>query len=131
MSLLDTLKATHSSLSRKKGRFMLRYLPPAEKGVTVGVLDYDGHAWTFRYDDEFKARRDLRPIEGFDDLERVYCSSVLFPFFAVRIPDVARGDVKRRLEEDRIRDPETTDLLRIFGRRVVSSPAFELLPAEA
>lgn len=33
--------------------------------------------------------------------------------------------VKRKLEED----PEPTDLLRIFGRRGVSSPAFELVPA--
>jgi hypothetical protein len=33
-----------------------------------------------------------------------------------------------RLAKDRVVDPEPADLLRIFGQRVVSSPAFELVP---
>jgi len=110
-------------------RFVLRYTAPAGIAVTVGHLDFSDGVWTFRYDDEYKSRPDLRPIEGFDELERVYSSKVLFPFFAVRIPDVERDDVRRRLKHDRIRDPELTDLLRIFGRQVVSSPSFELVPA--
>lgn len=107
--------------------FVLRYVPHGASDVTVGRLDYDGETWTFRYDADFKARRDLRPIEGLDDLEKVYRSRVLFPFFAVRIPDPRRGDVRRRLEAEGIQDPSVTDLLRIFGHRVVSSPAFRLL----
>lgn len=129
MSLLDTLRAMRSRPSQRAARFVLRYLPAAAPDVTVGHLEFDGRMWTFRYDDEYKRRRDLRPIEGFDNVEKVYRSSVLFPFFAVRIPDVDREDVRRKLEEDCVRDPEPADLLRIFGRRVVSSPAFELLPA--
>jgi HipA-like protein len=108
---------------------VLRYIPPAGEHVTVGHLESQGGAWTFRYDDEYKKRRDLRPIEGFADLEKVYRSSVLFPFFAVRIPDVDRDDVRRKLDEEHVRDPEPADMLRIFGRSVISSPAFELLPA--
>lgn len=97
--------------------------------VSVGYLDYDGKVWTFSYDEAYKRRPDLRSIEGFDELERIYQSPVLFPFFAVRIPDADRPDVRRRLEAERVRDPHPTDLLRLFGRRVVSSPAFELVPA--
>lgn len=115
--------------SHKTARFVLRYDPAEERPVTVGFLEFDGSTWTFCYADEYKGRADLRPIEGFDDVGKVYRSSVLFPFFAVRIPDIERADIKQRLEQDRVRDPEATDLLRIFGRRVVSSPAFELLPA--
>ena len=129
MSLLETLKAMRSRPAHKAAQFVLLYSPPAERPVTVGHLQFDGSMWTFGYDDEYKRRRDLRPIEGFDELMRTYRSSVLFPFFAVRIPDVDRDDVKRKLQEDRVRDPEPTDLLRLFGRRVVSSPAFELVPA--
>ena len=129
MSLVETMKAMRSRRSQKAARFVLLYSPEQDRHVTVGHLEYDGKMWTFRYDDEYKQRNDLRPIEGFDELEKVYQSSVLFPFFAVRIPDPERDDVKRRLEEDRVRHPEPTDLLRIFGRRVVSSPAFELVPA--
>ena len=129
MSLLDTLRSMRSKPSSKPARFILRYVPPAESIVTVGELEFDGTMWTFSYADEYKQRRDLRPIEGFDEIGKVYRSSILFPFFAVRIPDIDREDVKRRLKEDRVSDPEPTDLLRIFGRRVVSSPAFELVPA--
>ncbi len=114
--------------SQKRGRFELRYAPIGEQPVSVGELEFDGKMWTFAYSEEYKRRRDLRPIEGFDELDRVYRSSLLFPFFAVRIPDSHRGDVRMKLAKHKVRDPQATDLLRIFGRRVVSSPAFELIP---
>lgn len=127
MSLLETLRSFRSSQPKKKGCFELRYAPPVGAPVTVGRLEYDGKMWVFAYTEEYKKRADLRPIEGFDDLDRVYRSSLLFPFFAVRIPDVERKDVRMKLAQARVKDPEPTDLLRIFGRQVVSSPAFELV----
>ena len=132
MALLFTLRALRSrpSQHRREASFVLRYAPAPPGGmVVVGRLDFDGQFWVFKYDDEYRRRKDLRPIEGFDDLERTYTSSVLFPFFAVRIPDVDRDDVKRVLEDAHVSNPEPVDLLRLFGRRAVSSPAFELLPA--
>lgn len=130
MSLVRTLWARRRTPAGRKARFVLRYTPSQATHVTVGVLEFDGQMWTFRYDDEYKAHRDeLRPIEGLDDMDRVYRSTRLFPFFAVRIPDVHRPDVIRQLEAHNLTDPEPTDLLRLFGRQVVSSPAFELLPA--
>jgi HipA-like protein len=127
VTVLELLKRLGPS--RKSARFVLRYLPPSEEPVTVGELEFKSGTWTFHYVDEYKRRPDLRPIEGFADLERVYQSSVLFPFFAVRIPDLDREDVKRKLKEERVSDPDPTDMLRIFGRSVLSSPSFELLPA--
>lgn len=109
-------------------RFTLKYVPSSRgPGVTVGhlTLDKDGH-WSFAYDAEYR-RSDLRPIEGFDDLGRVYRSSALFPFFAMRIPDPKRADVRKRLGD--IAQPDATDLLRAFGRRSAASPAFELVEA--
>lgn len=120
-----------SATPARTATFSLMYRPPREEAVPVGYLSFDGSAWTFTYDDKYKQRSDLRPIEGFDDVEKVYRSAHLFPFFAVRIPDVDRQDVRRRLREDHLDAPEETDLLRMFGRRVVSSPAFELLPVSA
>jgi HipA-like protein len=113
---------------QKEAHFELRYVPSEDESIVVGHLDFDGTAWTFKYDDAYKRRVDLRPIEGFDEVERVYTSPVLFPFFAVRIPAVDRQDVQRKLKQAHLRSPETADLLRLFGRRVVSSPAFELVP---
>lgn len=129
MAILDTLRSFRTRRSQHAASFILRYVPDEGVSATVGRLDFDGTFWTFEYDDDYKRRRDLRPVEGFGDLDRVYRSSVLFPFFAVRIPDVDRGDVRRLLNEQRILDPDPSDLLRLFGRKVVSSPAFELLPA--
>jgi hypothetical protein len=130
MSLMKTLWATRFLATGKPARFVRRYIPPTTPSVTVGDLEFDGMTWTFRYDVEYKHRRmELRPIEGLDDLDRVYCSRMLFPFLAVRIPNIDQDDVKRKLAENHVRNPEPTDLLRIFGRRAISSPAFELLLA--
>ncbi len=95
--------------------------------MTVGYLTFEDGWWTFKYDPEYRRRVDLRPIEGFDDLEKVYRSRVLFPFFAVRVPDEQRTDIQRRLAKRDIKDPDTSDLLREFGRRAAASPAFELV----
>lgn len=113
---------------QKLPHFKLEYAPTDGEHVTVGylTLEADGR-WTFAYEEEYRRRSDLRPIEGFDDLDRVYRSKALFPFFAVRIPDPHRADVRKRLED--IKDPDATDLLRKFGRRSAASPAFELVEA--
>jgi HipA-like protein len=129
MGIFDTIRKLRSSGRGRPARFELKYSPPSEEPVTVGFLEFAAGQWTFRYDDAYKGRRDLRPIEGFDDLNKEYRSSVLFPFFAIRVPNTDRDDVKEKLRQDHISDPTLTDLLRIFGRRVVSSPAFELVPS--
>src|SRR5262245_933451 len=115
MSFSKILRAMRMTSTGKPASFVLLYGPPSGERVTVGFLEFLGGVWTFKYDEEYKHQRELRPIEGFDDLERVYQSRALFPFFAIRIPDVDRQDVKRRLEKDHIKNPEPTDLLRIFG----------------
>lgn len=110
--------------------FVLVYVPSGESSVTVGHLSYDGHEWTFQYDDEYKNRRsELRPIEGFDEFDKVYRSSVLFPFFSVRIPDIKRPDVIGRLKEKRVTEPGQAELLKMFGARAAASPSYKLLPS--
>ena len=130
MGIFDTIRRYRGSRQRYT-RFELRYAPPSDAPVTVGFLEFKSGSWTFAYDTAYKQRGDLRPIEGFDDLDRVYTSSVLFPFFAIRIPSPDRTDVKLKLQQDHISDPTLADLLRLFGRRVVSSPGFELVPCPA
>lgn len=130
MSLRKFLQSVLPQRARPPVRFELRYVPRGEDAVAVGVLTFAQDRWIFEYDEEFKRLRGtLRPIEGFRDLDKVYESRVLFPFFAVRIPDLDRKDVQRVLEARHISDPDLPDLLRIFGRRALSSPAFELIPA--
>jgi HipA-like protein len=112
---------------RKPARFLLLYQAPGGESIPVGHLWLEDARWKFEYDPVYRRRRDLRPLEGFEKLDKVYQSSDLFPFFAVRIPSDRRPDVQRRLREERIDDPDPGDLLRMFGRRAASSPAFELV----
>jgi hypothetical protein len=120
------------SKPRTPVRFELRYAPAGQEPLRVGSLTYQEGRWTFVYDDAFKARRDaLHPIEGFDDVDQKYESTTLFPFFAVRIPDIERIDVRRTLEQAHLTNPDVPDLLALFGRRALSSPAFELIPVPA
>ena len=110
--------------------FVLVYAPSGETPVTVGHLRYDGHEWTFRYDNDYKNRRkELRPIEGFGEFDKTYRSSVLFPFFRVRIPDVRRPDLVGLLKKKRVRDPGQAELLRMFGKHAAASPSFKLVPS--
>jgi HipA-like protein len=113
--------------SPKHSDFRLDYKPADGSTVTVGYLSFADGWWTFTYDEEYKRQTHLRPLEGFDDLTKTYKSKTLFPFFAVRVPDEQRTDVRRRLEEEDIKHPDESDLLRMFGRRAAASPAFELL----
>ena len=55
MSLVRTLWARRRTPAGRKARFVLRYTPSQATHVTVGVLEFDGQMWTFRYDDEYKA----------------------------------------------------------------------------
>ena len=114
----------------RSAEFVLMYAPSEETAVTVGHLQYDGHEWTFQYDDDYKSRSaELRPIEGFAEFDKVYRSSRLFPFFRVRIPDVRRRDLVGLLKERRVRDPGQAELLKIFGRHAAASPSYRLVPS--
>jgi HipA-like protein len=127
MGLIEYLFRKLRAREGHSASFTLRYAPPDGDPLDVGILRREDDAWLFRYTEEYRSRRDeLRPLEGFDDLDREYRSKDLFPFFAVRIPPADRPDVKRVLEKRQVDNPDIVDLLRIFGRRAGSSPAFEL-----
>lgn len=72
----------------------------------VGVLDYDGMGYRFQYLGAVGATVDgFRPLIGFPDLDKVYESSRLWPFFNLRIMDRKRPDFAQYthwlgLEED-------------------------------
>jgi HipA-like protein len=91
-------------------------------GNSVGTLTYDSDEWVFEYTDEFKNRSDLNFITDFPDKERIYKSSVLWPFFAVRIPGLKQPKVAEILTEKKMTSVSQVDLLRIFGQNTVANP---------
>jgi hypothetical protein len=83
--------------------------------------------WELRYTDAFKAQSRLSPIVCFPDVDKVYRSAKLWPFFSVRIPSIARPEVQRTVREENLDYDDVAAMLRRFGRKSVADP-FELRP---
>lgn len=88
-----------------------------------------GEIWELRYTNAFKAQSRLLQIVCFPDVDKVYRSAKLWPFFAVRIPSIARPEVQRTVREEHLDHDEVAAMLRRFGRKSVADP-FELCPSE-
>lgn len=63
-----------------------------------------------------------RPLPGFPRLDREYRSQALWPFFALRIPPLARADVRARLKALGIDPGDEISLLGALGAVVATSP---------
>ena len=101
-------------------RFALTY-----DHTTIGYLEASDGEWIFRYSDEFKRQQKLRPITEFRDVEKVYRSKELWPFFLLRIPSPKQADVRAIIDREKIDTTDDVKLLSRFGRRAVFTP-FEL-----
>jgi HipA-like protein len=111
-------KAARTAVSRAVEVYVVAR---GEKRV-LGWLSKEGGEFVFRYDPDFARSKDAHPISAFPDLEEEYRQETLWPFFAVRLPPVARQDVQDALKRHHI--PEN-DILRMLGElsgRAVSSP---------
>jgi HipA-like protein len=96
--------------------------------VTVGVLTSEGGVWSFSYSDDFKNhRQEYTRLVGFPDLDRVYRSDTLWPFFRIRIPGLKQPAVQEIIQEEHIDQENEAELLKRFGRRSISNP-YELEP---
>lgn len=111
------------SPSGSKGIFHLLY------GKTIiGILEYDGKNWRFKYTDEFREQRPVVPIIDFPDLNKPYLSKELWPFFAVRIPTINQPYQLKKIKKANIKPDDSVELLKIFGKETITNP-FTLLPA--
>lgn len=131
MRFTKTLQQVIGSLRRRAGidemkspakaAFELRY-----DGMRVGYLTCSDSKWTFWYSEEFRHRPDLRPLVQFADVNHVYRSDRLWPFFLLRIPSLGQADVQAALKQEHIDTRDEVALLRRFGRRTIANP-FELV----
>ncbi len=95
--------------------------------VPILRLGFVGGVWELEYTEQFKAQSRLLPIVCFPDVDRVYRSGKLWPFFSVRIPSIARPEVQRTVREEHLDYDDVAAMLRRFGRKSVADP-FELRP---
>ena len=85
--------------------------------------------WAFWDDDGYKERPNLVQLKGSTTSTACTTPNVLFPFFAVHIQTLIAktSGVNSRAIAFAIRSKGP--FLGLFGRRVVSSPGFQLVPA--
>jgi len=68
------------------------------KSLTIGFLKLKESVWTYEYSDEFKKQSDIQPLTDFPDVDKVYESKELLPFFMQRIPSISQPKVQAEIK---------------------------------
>ncbi|MCP4344535.1 MAG: hypothetical protein GY795_03290 [Desulfobacterales bacterium] len=91
--------------------------------IEVGILKCHSGEWSFKYSPSFKDKiSEYRKIIGFPDLEKVYQSNSLWPFFRTRIPGLKQPAIKEIIERENINKENELELLKRFGKKTITNP---------
>ena len=90
--------------------------------LPVGTLSLKDGRWTFRYTEPFKRQDKIKPLPDFPDVNKVYTSEELYPFFIQRIPSLSQPKVKEAIEKEKIDQTNIVELLKKFGRLSINNP---------
>jgi HipA-like protein len=96
--------------------------------ITVGYLYSKMGNWYFEYTPQFRNHPDYNRITGFPELNRVYKSDELWPFFRIRIPGLKQPVVQEILQKEKINVHDEVELLKRFGKKTIANP-YELVVA--
>ena len=94
--------------------------------LCIGTLSFDGEQWVFLYSSAFRKQKNLRPLIEFPNVEKIYQTDDLWPFFELRIPSLRQPSVASAIEAEQIDPNDEAALLKRFGRRTITNP-FELV----
>jgi HipA-like protein len=116
-----------------KKMFRTRYTSPPPKlhvlfhGTDVAELARHKDRYVFRYFEAFQ-RLGLAPFPGLQDVSpsKEYISTELPRFFAERIPDVRRPEIREWIRREQLPEHDELALLAALGRMSVTDP-FELV----
>jgi len=107
------------------------HLPESEKAtfilsvdnIQVGTLHCEDGIWEFKYTDEFKRHADeYTTIVGFPDIEKIYRSNTLWPFFRIRIPGLKQSFIQEVIQMEHIDKDNEVALLKRFGNKTIANP---------
>lgn len=91
--------------------------------ILIGILYTKDKYWFFEYSEEFKNNKDkYYRMVGFSDLDKIYKSDVLWPFFKIRIPGLKQPLIIEILKKENINSDDEVELLKRFGKEVISNP---------
>ncbi|WP_290795792.1 HipA N-terminal domain-containing protein [Flavihumibacter sp. UBA7668] len=105
----------------KDTRFLL-----SVDNLKIGYLCSRHGEWYFEYTEEFQKHSDYNRIIGFPELNKVYKSEELWPFFRIRIPGLKQPVVQEILQKEKIDKNDEVELLKRFGHKTIANP-YELI----
>ncbi len=94
------------------------YRRVSEKLTLVGRLSCEGEEYVFRYESGYSGN----PITAFPRLDKEYRSTVLWPFFAIRIPPMDREDMRKEIANRSLGQDQVLELLAAVAKLSVSNP---------
>ncbi len=89
--------------------------------LEIGTLSLKAGKWTFRYAEVFKAQDKIKPLTDFPDLNKVYTSEELYPFFLSRIPGAGQPRFQEIVKREHINPNNEAELLKRFGQQTISN----------
>ncbi len=92
------------------------------KDLIIGTLSLHKGVWSFLYSEEFKKQDRVKPLLDFPDVNKVYSSDELHPFFAHRIPGLGQPKVQKVLKNEQIDEHNEAKLLERFGKVSITNP---------
>jgi HipA-like protein len=124
--MIEYKKMFHTRYSSPPPKLHVHYL-----GTDVAELVRQKDSYVFRYLEAFQ-RLGLAPFPGLADVSptKEYVSPELPRFFAERIPDMRRPEVKELMRQMKVSESDELALLAALGRLSVTDP-FELILQEA
>ena len=90
--------------------------------LPIGYLKSENNVWKFEYSEDFRGQNKYHRLVGFRDLNKMYSSVSLWPFFKIRIPGLKQPIVKEKIKIERIDIKDEAILLKIFGKKSMANP---------
>ena len=91
--------------------------------IRIGALYCEKGEWFFKYTEDFKNHsEEYNRIVGFPDLNKIYKSETLWPFFQIRIPGLKQPAIQEILAKEKIDKANEVALLKRFGNKSISNP---------
>jgi HipA-like protein len=92
------------------------------KTLEIGTLTFNKVIWTFQYSNDFINQAKIKPIMGFLNVNKVYESDTLFPFFDFRIPSLKRPEIMEMIKKEKMDATNKVELLKFFGKKTITNP---------
>ena len=90
--------------------------------LEMGNLKFLDNQWLFEYSELFKKQTEITPLIDFPDIDKIYKSEALWPFFSHRIPSLRQPKIQEYISKHPLESKDTVKLLTVFGEYSVNNP---------